>query len=253
MNEVQQPKPSFLTSDSPNDNLTDNALPRLRDRLLSSAAPAQVKDQIEAIADLASLGDVGLEVLMEFLRDRPSSSVDSVAGRAYQVLVQADTPSTQAFTTAQYPLGLVAMPSERDVDYSPLQTLLAQQDYQEADRLTLQKLCELAGAAAVQRKWLYFSEVDSFPATDLRTVDRLWRVFSGDRFGFSIQRDLWLAVNKDWDRLWPRIGWKSGNTWTRYPNQFTWDLSAPKGHLPLSNQLRGVRVMASLLGHPAWS
>ncbi|PLZ94121.1 hypothetical protein CI594_16205, partial [Fischerella thermalis CCMEE 5196] len=43
-----------------------------------------------------------------------------------------------------------------------------------------------------------------------------------------------------------------GNNWTRYPQEFTWDLSAPKGHLPLSNQLRGVRVIASIFAHPAW-
>ncbi|NET49629.1 MAG: hypothetical protein F6K09_13095, partial [Merismopedia sp. SIO2A8] len=50
-----------------------------------------------------------------------------------------------------------------------------------------------------------------------------------------------------------KIGWKSGNSCTRYPNEFTWDISAPAGHLPLSNQLRGVRVMSSLLSHPAWT
>jgi hypothetical protein len=30
-------------------------------------------------------------------------------------------------------------------------------------------------------------------------------------------------------------------------------LTAPVGHLPLSNQLRGVRVMEALLCHPAWT
>ncbi|MEO8890989.1 MAG: GUN4 domain-containing protein, partial [Coleofasciculaceae cyanobacterium] len=33
---------------------------------------------------------------------------------------------------------------------------------------------------------------------------------------------------------------------------FIWDLSAPRGHLPLSNQLRGVRPFAALMGHRAW-
>jgi len=64
---------------------------------------------------------------------------------------------------------------------------------------------------------------------------------------------LWLAMGKNWEKLWSLIGWKQGNTWTRYPNEFIWDLTAPKGHLPLSNQLRGVRVISSLLNHPAWT
>jgi len=149
------------------------------------------------------------------------------------------------------PLGMLH--SDRGIDYEPLQTLLTQQQFQAADQLTLQKLCELAGPAAVQRKWLYFSEVDSFPITDLQTVDQLWLTHSQGKFGFSVQRKIWLSLGKNWEDLWPKIGWKTGNSWTRYPQEFTWDLTAPSGHLPLSNQLRGVRVIYSLLTHPAWS
>ena len=46
------------------------------------------------------------------------------------------------------------------------------------------------------------------------------------------------------------MGWKLNGTWTRYPGSFTWSLSAPEGHLPLVNQLRGVRLMDALLSHP---
>lgn len=148
---------------------------------------------------------------------------------------------------------IVLLKSERNIDYTPLETLLKAQDFQAADRMTLEKLCELAGVEAIQRKWLYFTEVENFPVTDLQTIDRLWWNYSEGKFGFSVQREIWLSLGKNWEKLWPKIGWKTGNNWTRYPNEFTWDLSAPKGHLPLSNQLRGVRVMASLLSHPAWT
>ncbi|MFM7652688.1 MAG: GUN4 domain-containing protein, partial [Vulcanococcus sp.] len=62
---------------------------------------------------------------------------------------------------------------------------------------------------------------------------------------------LLAACGNDWTRLWPRLGWKREGTWTRYPGGFTWSLQAPEGHLPLVNQLRGVRLMDSLLRHPA--
>lgn len=148
---------------------------------------------------------------------------------------------------------IVLLKSERNIDYSPLETLLKAQDFQAADKMTLEKLCELAGVEATQRGWLYFTEVENFPVSDLQTIDRLWRNYSEGKFGFSVQREIWLSLGKNWEKLWPKIGWKTGNNWTRYPNEFTWTLSAPKGHLPLSNQLRGVRVMASLLSHPAWT
>ena len=148
---------------------------------------------------------------------------------------------------------IVLLKSERNIDYSPLEELLKAQDFQAADQITLEKLCELAGVEATQRKWLYFTEVENFPVTDLQTINQLWLNYSEGKFGFSVQREIWLTLGKNWEKLWPKIGWKAGNNWTRYPNEFTWDLSAPKGHLPLSNQLRGVRVMASLLSHPAWT
>lgn len=220
----------------------------LTTQLQSSSA----KKQLQAIPELASLGTAGLEVLMKFLKEQPTP-VSITAGLAYQALYQANTPDTREFLQTHFPTGIVPLCSERGIDYTPVQQHLVEQDFLTADRLTLEKLCELAGPAAIQRKWLYFSEVENFPATDLQTINTLWFVHSQGKFGFSIQRELWLSLGKNWDKLWPKIGWKTGNNWTRYPNGFTWDLSAPVGHLPLSNQLRGVRVMASLLSHPAWT
>lgn len=250
MSELQQLNMSGFTTDP---NLTSAPdLADLRSKLRSE--PAKV--QLQLVQDAINCGEPGLELLMEFLRDRQSSSPASptiVDGVIYQALFTANTSKTTDFLQTHFPRGIVPLRSERNIDYSPLQQLLAEQKFEAADRLTLQNMCELAGAAAVQRKWLYFTEVENFPVTDLQTIDQLWLMHSEGKFGFSVQRELWLGVTRDWEKLWPKIGWKSGNNWTRYPGGFTWDLSAPRGHLPLSNQLRGVRVMASLMAHPAWS
>ena len=210
------------------------------------------KKQLQVIPELVSTGAAGLEVLMEFLKEQ-SNPANLTAGVVYQALYDADTPSTREFLQNHFPIGVVPLRSEGGIDYTTLQQLLVKQDFLAADRLTLEKLCELAGSTAVQRKWLYFSEVDNFPIADLQTINALWLIHSQGKFGFSVQRELWLSLSKNWEKLWPKIGWKTGNNWTRYPNEFTWDLSAPRGHLPLSNQLRGVRVIASLLSHPAWT
>lgn len=211
------------------------------------------KTQLKMIPELINAGEGGLEILMEFLLECPSAPASLVAGQAYQALYNANSPSTTEFIEAHFPSGVVPLRSERAIDYTSLQQLLAQQDFLSADQLTLQKLCELAGNDAVQRKWLYFTEVENFPVTDLQTINTLWFVHSEGKFGFSVQRELWLSTGKNWEKLWPKIGWKNGNNWTRYPNEFTWTLTAPRGHLPLSNQLRGVRTISSLLSHPAWS
>jgi GUN4-like/ARM-like repeat domain, GUN4-N terminal len=220
--------------------------------LSSKFSSESEKNQLQLIPQLINAEESGLEVLMEFLRvDRPEPA-NLVVGKAYQALYQANTTKTQEFLRTYFPYGVIPLLSERNIDYYPLQQLLAKQDFQAADLLTIQKMCELAGEAAVKRKWLYFTEVDKFPITDLRTIDLLWLMHSEGKFGFSVQRQLWLSQGKNYTKLWQQIGWKSDN-WTRYPAEFTWDLSAPKGHLPLSNQLRGVRTLASIFAHPAWS
>jgi hypothetical protein len=86
---------------------------------------------------------------------------------------------------------------------------------------------------------------------DLESLDRLWLCYSRGRFGFSVQGRLLRACDGRWESLWRRLGWKQEGVWTRYPSAFTWSLEAPDGHMPLINQLRGVRLMDALLRHPA--
>jgi len=219
--------------------------------------------QLQIIQELAALDDGiardGLQpvldhrarqILMDFLSEQVQTS-PVAAGKAYAVLLP--IPEAAEFLQRSFSRGIVPLRSESGLDYQPLQQLLARKQFQAADQLTLELLCQLAGPAAVRRKWLYFTEVDRFPIPDLQTIDRLWWVHSEGKFGFSVQRQLWLGVGQNWEALWPKIAWKSGNKWTRYPQEFIWDVSAPKGHLPLSNQLRGVQVLNALLLHPAWT
>lgn len=210
------------------------------------------KNQLKSVTQLLEAGEDGITVLMDWmvsLKDQP----DNLAlGKAYQALCGNKSPRIAEFLKQNYPVGVVPLKSDRGINYQSLQQLLAQQDFQAADVMTLEKMCELAGTAAVERKWIYFTEVINFPITDLKTLDRLWRMSSEGKFGFSVQRRIWLSVGQDFSQLWTKINWKTGNTWTRYPKEFIWDLSAPPGHLPLSNQLRGVRVIDAIFAHPAW-
>ena len=150
--------------------------------------------------------------------------------------------SDQGWLTAESGVGL---------NYGPLQQELLHQNFEEADRITSQSLRELAGDAAVKRGYVYFTEVPPMSGVDLVSLDRLWTVYSQGRFGFTAQSQLLSALDGRYERLWPRIGWKCDGVWTRYPGAFTWSIEAPEGHMPLINQLRGVRLMDSLLNHPA--
>ena len=174
---------------------------------------------------------------------------DWAAGTLIQQLLSEDDGLSQAFQQ-RYPDGWLAVSSGQGIDYAPLQQALARLEFEQADRLTSEILRQLAGPDAVKRGYVYYSEVPAFAAVDLESLDRLWVVYSQGRFGFSVQLRLLNSLGGRWAQLWPRLGWKQGGIWTRYPGSFTWSLQAPEGHLPLVNQLRGVRLMDALLCHP---
>ncbi|MBU6354361.1 MAG: GUN4 domain-containing protein, partial [Cyanobacteria bacterium REEB498] len=183
--------------------------------------------------------------------DRLDATADDWApGTLVQLLLSQADGLVEAFWQ-RHPEGWLAVSSAQGLDYGPLQRALIQQQFEEADRLTSEHLRQLAGTDAVKRGYVYYSEVPPMAAADLESLDRLWVVYSQGRFGFSVQLRLLRSLAGRWDQLWPRLGWKQAGVWTRYPGSFTWSLEAPEGHLPLVNQLRGVRLMDALLSHPA--
>ena len=147
--------------------------------------------------------------------------------------------------------GWLQAPPAEHTTYSELQQALLLGDLQEADRLTSVQLRRLAGPSAEERGYVYFSEVPAMAEAELAFLDTAWWFYSNGRFSFRVQRELLERLAWRWEELWPRIGWKCDGVWTRYPGAFTWSHDAPEGHMPLVNQLRGVRLMDALLRHPA--
>ena len=175
---------------------------------------------------------------------------DWAAGFLIQLLVAVDDPLSKDFLD-RHPDGWLATASAGDLEFGPLQRSLMLQQFELADRLTSAMLRQLAGPAAVERGYVYYSEVATMAGVDLESLDRLWVCFSRGRFGFSAQARLLAGCAGRWELLWPKLGWKEGGRWTRYPGSFQWTIDAPEGHMPLVNQLRGVRLMDALLVHPA--
>ena len=150
------------------------------------------------------------------------------------------------------------LPSVMGVDYVPLATMLAIGDYEGADAFTRDALIKIAGPGAVKRNFVYWTEVKTIPAVDLCTIERLWLQFSEGNFGYSVQKRVWDVENGNFDKYIRRIGWTTidnGNErnlkWFG-KSEFIYDLSAPKGHLPLTSALRGTQLMKALMSHPVW-
>ena len=156
--------------------------------------------------------------------------------------------STRRLTEAR------TLAAQRGVDYAPFKALLEAGEWEKADDEHRRLMCVLAGEEAEEREWVYFTEVDNMPVTDLRTIDALWKYYSNGRFGFSVQRKIWVGQKKQWAKFFKKIDWTTGENgdYRKFPQEFQWRADAAQGHLPLTNALRGTQLLAALLEHPAF-
>ncbi len=89
--------------------------------------------------------------------------------------------------------------------------------------------------------WILPEELLNFPCADLRTIDQLWFKYSNRRFGFSIQKKIYLECGgkaddesyykEAFEKFGYRVGWRVDSRWIGY-FELTYDTSAPIGHLP---------------------
>ena len=224
----------------------NNSIENITD-LVNSFFEANQRKRKSLIKKIESSADSLFEVADTFLRESERGGDDWANGWILQVLKMY---KPEFFENDIYNKWFLTY-TEREINFDKLQLNLLEQNFEEADRITSSILRELAGKVAEKRGYVFYSEVKNMPGKDLETLDRLWKIYSQGKFGFSIQAKLLKSVGKRYDLLWPRIGWKKDGIWTRYPSAFSWSLDAPDGHMPLVNQLRGVRLMDSILRHPS--
>ncbi|MEH2009429.1 GUN4 domain-containing protein [Nostoc sp.] len=113
--------------------------------------------------------------------------------------------------------------SEKRVNYTRLRDLLAAGKWKEADEETLAVM--LKASSREKEGWFDYESINNFPCTDLRTIDELWVKYSDGRFGFSIQKKIYLSVGGKadgrgeyddfWDKFCDRVGWKVKGNWIR--------------------------------------
>jgi serine/threonine-protein kinase len=120
--------------------------------------------------------------------------------------------------------------------YEKLEKLLAAGEWKEADQETARVMLQVAGRES--EGWLDIDSINNFPSEDLQTIDQLWLKYSNGRFGFSVQKNIWLECGGkvNWEsecKMGDHIGWIVNGAWIDY-DQGIFSLDAPYGHLPSS-------------------
>jgi hypothetical protein len=95
-----------------------------------------------------------------------------------------------------------------------------------------------------EERWLRVEDIENFPCKDLRDINQLWLEYSGGKFGFSVQKEIYQDMggtrefdSNIWGQFCDRVGWiRHGVGLFRNQSDLvgssTFDLSAPRGHLP---------------------
>lgn len=197
------------------------------------------------------------EKLLKFITQRliiNKKSADVLDGFIYQKLLKTHENTIKNKLINCFPSGIVILKSYLKINYEPLQLLLMNEKFKEADELTNKYLYELVKQRSPGvKRWLYFTDIQFVPPEDLFTLDLLWQIYSKGKFGFSIQKQIWITSNGNWDILWDKINWTNKGIMNRYPQEFQWTTEAPEGHLPLFNQLRGTQTLSYLFKNITWT
>jgi VCBS repeat-containing protein len=226
-----------------------------------------------------ALSDDRFEVVGNQLKLAEGISLDAVTEPTVtlEITVTDDgTPPesyTETFTltvqdVSALPLISAGPTSDVEAMYRQLEAYLAAQDWQKADGQTWELFRQLGNKADGSYDYLNGSEIRDIHHKDIREIDRLWRLYSSDHFGYSVQLDIirgngFTATEfRDFGQAFipvaQDLGWPtySGTDSSQFDSQeagayngddITFDLSAPQGHLPLTGwrfqRARGTNIL----------
>ncbi len=134
--------------------------------------------------------------------------------------------------------------SEVGEDYATLQHLLDKKEFGRADLETARKI--LWVTKRENYGFLDVEDIQNFPSKDLRTINQLWLAASDGKFGFSVQKQIWIGLGDQlrqydddyiFEQFLKKVEWAENKA-------ICFDQRATKGHLPMgmyvkvSNNLR---------------
>ncbi|MTJ21988.1 trypsin-like serine protease [Dolichospermum sp. UHCC 0352] len=183
---------------------------------------------------------IGIYGKAEFGRSELGLARDGVQGiptEKFPNLISNIQDNTQANTPRNNPSPKT---EPTPVTFEKLEALLKAGKWRDADLETWNLMKKLTKRE--QEGWLRLEDVKNFPRQELRKMDQLWVKYSNGKFGFSVQKQIWLELGgkldgePDWDtlrKLGSRVGWIKNNEWLSYES-YTFSTNALPGHLPVA-------------------
>lgn len=124
--------------------------------------------------------------------------------------------------------------------FQQLEKYLTEQNFRAADQETDRVMLQIAGKESNQ--YLSIDDIKTFPCKELRIIDDLWKKYSNGKFGFSVQKQIWLNCggvpgDYDWDvyiKFATQVSWYMDFEWCREMN---FSMGGVQGHLPSGDRI----------------
>ena len=148
--------------------------------------------------------------------------------------------------------------SEKGIDYHNLRDLLKANEWKAADQETYRLMITIVGKEEGQ--WFGDEELLNFPYEELLAIDFLWVKYSDGRFGFSVQKQIYVECgakpdskypgDEIWRRFCDHVGWLKNGNWLSYKQLAFEPKRSLIGELPRCVSEYGwVGAWVSLLSH----
>ncbi|XGV87058.1 MAG: NACHT domain-containing protein [Limnothrix sp. BL-A-16] len=132
--------------------------------------------------------------------------------------------------------------------YEKLEALMIAGDWKGADDETYRLMITTVGKEEGQ--WFTSEELLNFPCEELLAIDRLWVQHSQGQFGFSVQKEIYVACgakldgkypgDKIWEDFATRVGWREHDDWKSRDELKMNPHLSPKGEFPSKGHYFGV-------------
>ena len=216
--------------------------------LLANWQKTEWKDTILMYASLANAN----QLIDDLIKINMEANKQPAFDLAYECFISLQA-SNRKFDVGLKNLFDVLKPVVKSNLYQQLETYLKNSQWKEADQETSRLMLQIVGKEADQ--WLNEEDIQNFPCEDLRTLDKLWVDYSNGKFGFSVQKKVWIACGGvpgeyDYDvykKFADQVGWRKLGDWLSY-DKITFLLHGSKhAHLPARAGCSRISVFAGVV------
>ncbi|MEO0968436.1 MAG: GUN4 domain-containing protein, partial [Cyanobacteria bacterium J06639_18] len=142
-----------------------------------------------------------------------------------------------------------------DENFQKLDELLRVKRWEEADFETAELIYNISQDEFSENYFyrqfppqhVYSQHITVMPREDFNTINNLWLKYSNGRFGFSIQKDIWVELGGGSDSCYTpyeveqkfgnKVGWRRKGEWLYYVDLYNSERIKPRGHFPLALML----------------